>query len=371
MLEFLKEKFDRILIDEKVKNSTTALRFLKIFPDKIQIIKNEPEDMKKGLLTAGEFSQSKKQIFVTRFKGRFFKKCPGFHKGMACCNYFVLNLGFQCDMDCSYCYLQSFINSNYLTVYSNIEEALRELESMNHLKDQPLRIGTGEVMDSLSLDPITLHSRQLIGFFRNYPSWKLEFKTKSPFVDQFLDCQHRGNIICSWSVNPAPVIDSEESGTASLDERLKAAQKCLARGFQVAFHIDPMIWHPEWKKNYGDLIREISKRFSPGQIPYLSVGALRYQTDQKNIMRERFKMNNLVNRAETFLSRDGKLRYDFRLRQEMLDFVIRTFKNENKHWKIFICMETPETWIQTFGHSPHREKPLKDLFQPIGSVNSV
>lgn len=284
---------------------------------------------------------------------------------MACCNYFVLNLGFQCDMDCSYCYLQSFINSNYLTVYSNIEEAIKELENMKSLKNQPLRVGTGEIMDSLSLDPVTLYSRQLIEFFKNYPNWKLEFKTKSAFVDQFLHCHHKGNIICSWSVNPAPIIESEETGTAPLNKRLEAAEKCISKGFQVSFHIDPMIWHPQWKKNYQNLIKEISKRFSPDQIPYLSVGALRYQPDQKNIMRERFKMNNLVNRAETFLSRDGKLRYDSKLRQEMFNFVIKTFKNENKNWKIFICMETPETWIQTFGHSPHGEKPLKNLFQPI------
>ena len=371
MFELLKKKFDNILIDEKVKDSSTARRFLDIFPDKSQIIRTEPEDMKKGSLTASEFSQSKRQILVTHFKGHFFKKCPGFHKGMACCNYFVLNLGFQCDMDCSYCYLQSFINSSYLTVYSNVEEALGELKSMDHLKDQPLRIGTGELMDSLSLDPITLHSRQLIEFFRNYPSWKLEFKTKSAFVDQFLDCQHQGNIICSWSVNPTSVIESEERGTASLNERLEAAEKCIARGFQVSFHIDPMIWHPDWKKNYGDLIKEISRRFSPKQIPYLSVGALRYPPDQKNIMRERFKMNNLVNRAETFPGQDGKLRYDFRLRQEMFDFVIKTFRRQNSHWKIFICMETPETWVQTLGHSPHKEKPLKSLFQPIDPAHSL
>ena len=366
MFDFFREKFDIILVDQKVKNSRTARRFLDLLPDKTQIVKEEPKNIKKGLLTAREFSQSKRQIFVTHFKGRFFKKCPGFHKGMACCNYFVLNLGFQCDMDCSYCYLQSFINSNHLTVYTNIEEALEELKNMDHLKDQPLRVGTGEVTDSLSLDPITLHSRQLIEFFKSYPFWKLEFKTKSAFVDQFLDCDHSGNILCSWSINPQFVIDSEETGTASLDERLDAAQKCITKGFQVSFHIDPVIWHHDWKKNYAHLIEKISERFSPEQVPYLSVGALRYQPEQKNIMRERFKMNNLVNRAETFLSQDGKLRYDSKVRQEMFEFVIKSFHKRSKEWKIFMCMENPEIWTQTFGHSPHKEKPLKKLFQPIG-----
>ena len=365
MFDSFKEKFSKILIDKSVADSHTARRFFEIFPNQTEIVPGKPKDIKKGPLTADEFNQSKKQIFVTRFKGQFFKKCPGFQKGMACCNYFVLNLGSQCDMDCSYCYLQSFINSNYLTVYTNIESALDELRKKDFLKNQPLRIGTGETTDSLSLDPVTLHSRKLIEFFKSYPLWTLEFKTKSAHVDQFLKCEHGGNVLCSWSINPQSVIHSEEFGTASLDERLNSAQKCLDKGFQVGFHIDPMIWHTHWRENYGELVKKISENFSPEQISYLSVGALRYQPHQKNIMRERFKMNNWVNRAETFPSRDGKLRYDLNLRQEMFNSVINSFRKKNRRWRIFICMETPETWIQSFGHSPHKEKALKKLFQPI------
>lgn len=73
MLESLKKKFHKILINKEVKDSKTARRFMDIFPDKIQIVEGEPEDIKKSSLTADEFSQSKKQIFVTRFKGRFLK----------------------------------------------------------------------------------------------------------------------------------------------------------------------------------------------------------------------------------------------------------------------------------------------------------
>jgi spore photoproduct lyase len=360
-----KEKFSKVLIDEKVTSSPTAQRFMEIFSDRFEVISGPPQDIEKGELSASQFADSKKQIHLTEFKGQFFKKCPGFHKGMACCNYFVLNLGFQCDMDCSYCYLQSFINSNYLTVYTNIEEALGELASMKHLHDQPVRVGTGEVIDSLSLDPLTLYSRRLIDFFKNYPQWTLEFKTKSHLVDQFLDCDHGGNVIVSWSINPPNIIAQEEHRTASFDQRMKAAEKCLDKGFRLSFHIDPMIWHPEWKDNYAFLVDEICRRFSPRDIPVLSVGALRFQPEQKNIMRERFGMKSLVNQAETFQGADGKLRYDYDTRKEMFDFVLGRFKENSPLWKIFMCMETPETWVDTFGHTPFHEEPLKDFFQPI------
>lgn len=365
MNDLWKQKFNKILIDKKVEASETAQRFKNFFPDICQIVDGEPRDIVKGSLSADQFTQSKKQIYLTEFKGQFFKKCPGFHKGMACCNYFVLNLGFQCDMDCSYCYLQSFLNSNYMNVYTNIDQALTELRQFEAMKDQPLRVGTGEVIDSLSLDPVTLYSRTLIEFFKDFPNWKLEFKTKSAFVDQFLDCQHAGNIIVSWSVNPQNIIESEEHGTASLSQRLQAAKLCVTRGFKVSFHIDPMIYHPNWRNNYGNMVDQIIDTFSPHDIPYLSVGALRFQPEQKNMMRERFGMESLVTRAETFPSQDGKLRFDYGVRKEMFEFVLNRFRANNKRWRLFMCMETPETWIDTFGHNPHHEKPLKDLFQPI------
>ncbi|MEM7646758.1 MAG: hypothetical protein AAF203_07615, partial [Pseudomonadota bacterium] len=83
-------KFDKILIDQNVVQSPVAQRFLDIFPNKVSIIDGPPKDQEKGSLTGKQFTQSKKQAYLTEFKGQFFKKCPGFHKGMACCNYFVL-----------------------------------------------------------------------------------------------------------------------------------------------------------------------------------------------------------------------------------------------------------------------------------------
>ena len=66
-------------------------------------------------------------------------------------------------------------------------------------------------------------------------------------MDQFIDLPSAGNVIVSWSINPDAVIEREEHGTASLTARFGAAEKCLARGYPIAFHIDPMIWHPDGK----------------------------------------------------------------------------------------------------------------------------
>ena len=86
-----------------------------------------------------------------------------------------------------------------------------------------IRIGTGEQIDSLSLDDITLYSKKLIPFFNDYPNWILEFKTKSNNIKNFKDTHSIGNTVVSWSVNPEFIVQKEEHGTASLKERLNSA----------------------------------------------------------------------------------------------------------------------------------------------------
>ncbi|MGE3756674.1 MAG: radical SAM protein, partial [Pseudobdellovibrionaceae bacterium] len=341
----LLSQIEKIYIHDESWSSELAERVRSVFSsEKIERVAKAPLQNVKGELTAKQFNQSKRLLYITPFKGHFFKRCPGAtqKKVLNCCNYHVLNLGLQCNMNCSYCYLQSYINTPTMTLYSNIDSALVELEEMAELhSDQPFRVGTGEVIDSLSMDDLSLFSRKLIPFFKKYPKWTLEFKTKSAKVDQFLDLAHAGNVVVSWSINPAYLIEKEEHGTARFQERIEAAKKCRDRGFKVAFHMDPLIYHPEWKKNYSELVDVLSSEFTPEQVHIISLGALRFQSDQRHMMRERFGLSSLVTSAEMHQSDGGKLRYDWRLRNEMFQFVIGHFKNKDPKWNTFLCMETP------------------------------
>lgn len=354
--------FERVYVDYRAEGSKLANRLKALYsPSQIEIVDQRP--WMDGQLSAREFDRSKRNLFVTNFEGAFFKRCPGSKPGLVCCNYFVLNLGLQCDMNCSYCYLQSFINSPILTIYANIETALQELESLRgHLGNENIRIGTGEVIDSLSLDPLTLYSHDLIDFFRKVPRWTLEFKTKSAAVDQFLAIPHAKNVVVSWSLNPQNVIAKEEHGTASLYHRLAAARRCLDAGFQIAFHLDPLIWHDDWKQSYSELVEAIVTHFDAREINVISLGTLRFKRDQQSMMRERFGMKSLVTQAEMLPGQDGKLRYPQELRTQMLDFVLKAFKSNSPKWRAFLCMETPESWLQTFSAFPQRLPELQPLF---------
>ncbi|PIU00763.1 MAG: radical SAM protein [Bdellovibrionales bacterium CG10_big_fil_rev_8_21_14_0_10_45_34] len=363
--------FEEIWIAEESRETDVAKRFVSLYPNKVRYCAEKPFDLEPTGLTKKEFDASKRKLWIHPFKGQFFKRCPGAKPNLSCCNYFVLNLGLQCNMNCSYCYLQSYINSPMTEIYSNIDQAIDEMRQMSaEYPEYSYRVGTGEIVDSLSLDPLTLYSRKLIEFFRTIPHWQLEFKTKSDKVDQFLDVEHAGNVIVSWSVNPQYIVQKEEHLTASLTDRLLAAQKCRVKGFKLAFHIDPMIWFEEWQKAYAELVAEITGRFTPADIMWITVGALRFQPEQRHIMRERFGFTSLVSQAEMYLSRDGKMRYDSNLRNEMFQFVFSEFKKADSNYKVTLCMESRESWVKTLSGSPSRNPELQSLFKPIPKPNA-
>ena len=356
-------RFERVYIEDSARGSGAAQRALKIFPrGRVHFVRES--DLPQGRLSAAQMAASKKTLLLKEFKGSFFKRCPGASPKMMCCNYFVLNLGQHCEMDCSYCYLQSFINFPAVALYTNIEQALEELEALK--KDhfhQPLRIGTGEQTDSLSLDDISLYSRRLVRFFSQCPYWLLEFKTKSHNIKNFENESHAGNVIVSWSLNPELVVQKEERGTSPLCQRLSAARRARDKGFRVSFHIDPLIYHPGWKNSYGGLVRQIADLFSPKEIFRLSLGALRFQPEQKALMRKRFGMESLVCQGEFFRGRDGKLRYDSALRREMFQFLTQEFKRHGHDERnVFLCMETPENWLGALNALPRKIPKLRREF---------
>ena len=384
----MEKLFERVFIEEPARGSLAAQRALEIFPrQRIQFVREGgfpkmPQlsrisgdgpsgdgplgggPFRPGRLSAEAVSAAKKTLLLKEFKGAFFKRCPGASPKLMCCNYYVLNLGQNCEMDCSYCYLQSFINFPAVVVYTNIEKALSELEALRRAHGRrPIRVGTGEQADSLSLDSLSLHSRRLVRFFKSCPSWLLEFKTKSHNIQNFENESHAGNVIVSWSLNPEFVIQKEEHGTSSLKQRLAAARRARDKGFKVSFHIDPLIFHQGWRESCSGLVRQIAGMFAPGEIFRLSLGALRFQPEQRALMRKRFGMESLVCRGEFFRGRDGKLRYDSQLRRDMFQFLIREFKRRgHDEGNLFLCMETPENWLGALSAPPKKIPRLKGEF---------
>ena len=302
--------------------------------------------------------EGKLKLLLMRHRGEFLKKCPG-SDGQVCCNYFVINFASNCPMECSYCYLQEYLAHNpALKVFSNVDDLLSEAD---HLLSRHrrffFRIGTGEITDSLALDPYIGFCAEVVPFFAEQPNVLLELKTKSDCVDGLLKLDPKERVVVSWSMNPQKVIGVDEQRTASFEERLAAARRCQAAGYKLGFHFDPIIEYSGWEEDYRDMVEKLFATVDHRRISWISMGVLRTTPALKRTMRSRFPATRLLT-GEQVLCPDGKMRYFQPLRVSMYRKMLRWIRAASPTVFVYLCMESKEVWQQVFGFAPSCEKEL-------------
>lgn len=331
-----------------------------------RIVESVAADNGASAVASSSFGAAKKKLVVTRHRGEFLKKCPG-SDGQVCCNYFVINFASNCPMDCSYCYLQEYLAENAaLKVFSNVGDLLAEAEELlGKHRRYFFRIGTGEITDSLALEPYIGFARAVVPFFAEQPNVLLELKTKSDCVDGLLDLDPKDRVVVSWSMNPQRVIAQDEHGTATLDERLGAARRCQEAGYRLGFHFDPMIEYPGWEADYRAMVEQVFAAVDWRRIAWLSLGVLRTTPALKRTMRARVPATRLLT-GEQVLCPDGKLRYFQPLRVEMYRKMLGWIRPAAPTTKVYLCMESREVWQQVFGFAPGCEKELGSQLANFG-----
>lgn len=358
---------EHIWIDRQVQDSPVTAHVLRQLPyvptDIIDAAPPTPAFTTQGAL----ITASKKQLYVTAQKGRFVRDCPGFTSSnpdsQLCCGYMIVDLVYNCDYDCTYCYLQNYVNMPYLTVYANVEQLFDELAAVLLARpSQLVRIGSGEFSDSLSLDPLTGLSGLLVPFLRQFPNVLFEFKTKSDLVDQLLDLQPQGRVMVSWSLNPEPVVQREEHKTASLAARLRAAQRCRDAGYKIALHFDPLLYYTGWEADYEPFVKQVCCALSADDVAYMSMGSLRFAPALKSVVQARFPKDRLMS-AELVPGTDGKMRYFKPLRTEMYTKMVGWIQHYMPEIPIYLCMESPAVWHKVFGTTPSCNADMEQWIQ--------
>ena len=305
---------------------------------------------------------AKDTILIHPHKGSFLHSCPG-SDGMVCCHYFVINLGLNCSFDCSYCYLQSYLNIPILTLFSNVEDMADQIKTK--IERNPKfhwRIGTGEYTDSLALDHLTESSKILIPLFSKFSNATLELKTKSNNIETLIKTGASQNVVVSWSLATDFIVNEVERLTATLHERLEAAKYLSEKGFQIGFHLDPIIWYDKWEEEYQKLIDLIFETVSSKSIRWISMGTFRHSAGLNNIIRSR-NPNDFLTTKEMFPSSDGKLRYLAPQRAEMYQKIKSMITRKDKEMFVYLCMETQSMWQRVFEFIPKNPNQIEDGFE--------
>jgi spore photoproduct lyase len=354
---------ERIYLDEKAEKDSVSKTILKALPDiPVEILRDKRALIKQFFSTPDSIGIGKRHLLITHFFGRRLKPCPGTSNHL-CCGYYVINAITNCPMDCSYCVLQGYLNNPFLTLYTNWDDLLQEIDAFLS-GDHPslVRLGTGELSDSLALESIFPFSQFLISFFAEKHNGILELKTKSTNVDSLLHLNHRGRTVVSWSLNPPKMIEEEEVRTAPLKERIEAARRCEEKGYPLGFHFDPIIYHEGWEKEYHETILQIFKQVDPKRVLWISLGGFRYPPRLKSIVEERFPKTKVF-LGELFPGKDAKFRYLKEIRVEMYQKMVKWLTEMNPDLFIYLCMESREVWKKVFGWAPENSRHLNGMFE--------
>jgi len=340
----------RIYLDASVADSPMARRAAANLPGVPSIILEPgaapPESAPDELAPKGE-----NVLYLKEYKGRFLRPCPGTRR-YHCCGYQIIHIGENCPMDCSYCILKAYFRDNVLKVWANQEDQFRALhEAFGADRSRRFRVGTGEFTDSLALESVTGHTRDLVTFLKDYDNVVLELKSKWADLSWLSAVSRPDRVLSAWSLNAPEISRLEEGGVSSLEERLKAARVCADAGVGVCLHFDPVIHYPGWREGYARTIDMIFEHLKPREIVYVSMGSFRYLPELGARMRREGRLPGYM-AGEFVAGLDGKTRLLRSLRVPQLRFIASRLAARGLARKTYLCMESSEVWRDVFGGAP-------------------
>lgn len=346
-------RFRRLYVERELEDSPYLAPALARLPGLAPRWVAGKEDIPPDHLEAGT-------LLLARPRGRVVKRCPG-SPGHLCCNYRTVDLYLGCTLGCAYCILRGYLNFAPVTVYLDPEPAIAGLRRLAG-RGRAVRVGTGELGDSLELDTVFRLSERLILAAASYPNLALELKTKTAQVDHLLEVEPKGRAVIGFSLNAESASRAYEPGAALLAERLSAARRAAAAGYRVAFHFDPLVLLASSVEQTLAEYRQVVARlggFAPGQVAWISLGCFRYPPGL-----ERHIASPELLAAELVPCRDGKHRYLQPVRSRLYRGLVEELARHVES-PVYLCMESPAVWRNVFGRHPRETPSLRDIFEPV------
>lgn len=329
-------KPQRIIFEKNALNTELGIKIFKQFSDNndveiISINSNRIKENIPGNDVYTKYHAGKKTLVVGEHKTMKFQSCkPSAH--------YQLPLVSGCIGQCEYCYLNTRLSDKpYLKIHVNIDEILNQAKKYIEERKPEITIFEGSATsDPVPIEPYTNVLKKTIEFFANEELGRFRFVTKFNDVDSLLDINHNGHTEVRFSINTDYVINSFEHHTASRDKRIEASVKMITAGYPVGFLIAPVFIYDNWKKDYLDLLKELSSKI-PENISYpitFEIISHRYTTTAKNVINTIFPNNDLPMTDEERTYKYGQFGYGkYVYSKEQLNELKEFFTNEiNKYF---------------------------------------
>ncbi len=306
---------------------------------------------------------------------------------------YFLKTSLNCVFDCSYCFLKWAFKNDipvYFVNYDDIKDSIKlKVESLKkdfniwfidwklsesqsmigwvfegnklNLKssnnDYELKLNqnldyknkiwfySSDYSDILGMDNISGFLKEFVPFFEDLNSpllqrrgvWgegiaMMEVRSKSANIKPILDLWFvPKNTEFAFSLNPQELIDKYEFWTSSLDDRIKAINILLEKGYKVGLRFLPLLPVKNYKEIYTKFVEDIKKQIDMNKISSTFVSGLLYtKSDYNNILKKYPKLDILyrLRQQDDLFIRESK---------ETRDFFYNLFETLDK--KCFICLD--------------------------------
>ena len=253
-------------------------------------------------------------------------------------NFYYNSLLLNCVYNCDYCYLQGMYPSGNMVVFVNEEDffhsTARAIE-YRPFPNEPLYLCISYDTDLLAYETVVPYTTRFIEFTREHEDLVIEVRTKSANWRVLEDVVPCDRCILAWTLSPPEIAEKYEKLTPTPDQRIRAIEQCIERGWPVRLCFDPILRVENWKSIYTTFFEDLFKRLPAQKIRDLSLGVFRMNPDYfKRIKKQRTDSDILY---YPFESSSSFVSYPVEERREMISFL----KDElSRH----VSVETIETW---------------------------
>lgn len=323
--------FSHIYVEKSVRNHFRTQEILKKFPSAQVIEINHYKDV---------FCRSKQSYMLQhRSQNLILAEKQGtlLYEGAPVCQsfgnqfFYYTSCMMNCIFDCEYCYLKGMYPSANIVIFVNLEDIFAEAEQM--LKSHPLYLCVSYDTDLLAMEQLIGYVREWCFFTQKHENLKIEVRTKCVNKAFFRSVTPVPNVIYAFTLSPQAVIESCEHHTPSLAERISCVAEMVRRGFSVRLCFDPMIYLPEWREYYAEMLEQVYHAVDLEKIVDVSVGTFRISQDYLKKMRKQEPDSAVV--WFPFQNENGFYHYPNELMEQMESFLVERLREKVSKEKIF------------------------------------
>lgn len=244
-------------------------------------------------------------------------------------NFYYCSVIKNCVFDCEYCYLQGMYSSGNIVIFVDLERVFNEMEEL--LEKHPVYLCISYDTDLPALEGITGFLEKWARFASGYDNLTIEVRTKS---GNLINSREQiDNLIFAWTISPEYIIDTYESGTASLNARINAINNVIGAGGRVHLCFDPIIYCSGFEYVYGDMFDMVFENIDAKKVEGVSVGTFRISKSYLKNMRKQ-RLSEMT--AFPYKCINGVYQYDAKINSMILEFALKRIRQHFGSGKIFI-----------------------------------